>query len=83
MGQRERSRALGLCVSLKVVCGCVAVLLALSSVESMTMDVDNQDQQCVIIAASKGSTINANYEVRASTRVLNSTPLLASTSSQF
>lgn len=51
-------------------------MLVLASVESMTMDVDYEDEQCVIVYASKGSTINANYEVRAVTRILDSTHCL-------
>lgn len=63
MGRREREGATRWYVSLRVICACLAVLLVLASVESMTMEVDNGEQECVIIHASKGSTINANYEV--------------------
>lgn len=63
MGGRERSGVTRWCVSLRVVGVCLAVLLALASVESMTMEVESGADQCVIIYASKGSTINANYEV--------------------
>lgn len=77
MGRRERSRAARRCVSLEVIYGCLAVLLALASVESMTMEVDNGEQQCVIVNIGKATTINANYEVRSVTRCPQPHPLLA------
>lgn len=77
MGRQGRSRAIGWYASPHIICVCVAVLLALASVESMTMEVDHGEQQCVIVNLSKATTINANYEVRSVTRILNSTPLLA------
>ena len=77
MGRRERSRAARRCVSLEVIYGCLAVLLALASVESMTMEVDNGEQQCVIVNIGKATTINANYEVRSVTRYPQPHPLLA------
>lgn len=65
VGRRE---ALGIArwhTSLGAVCFCLAALLAaIVRVESITMEVEDGDEECVIITASKGNTINANYEVR-------------------
>ena len=38
-------------------------LSSLSAVQSMTLDVPDGGESCVIITASEGNTINGNYEV--------------------
>ncbi|CAM9862613.1 unnamed protein product [Scytosiphon promiscuus] len=41
----------------------VATLLAMGSVNAMTMEVEEGNDDCVFINAKEGSTINANYEI--------------------
>lgn len=41
----------------------LAFLLA-GAAQSMSLDVDEGKQACVLIEADEGNTINANYEVR-------------------
>lgn len=78
-GQREGSGIIRWRSSLRVVCFYLASMLALitSRVESMTMDVEDGNGECVIITASKGNTINANYEVRGIAHLIT-TPLVFS-----
>ncbi|CAN0006366.1 unnamed protein product [Ectocarpus sp. 8 AP-2014] len=47
---------------LRVISVCLVALLV-TSVKSMTMDVDDGSIACAIVAAKQGSTINANFEV--------------------
>ena len=51
---------LGWCMWLKVGWVCLS---SLSAVQSMTLDVSEGSESCVIITASKDATINGNFEV--------------------
>lgn len=63
--RRQGEGAAGWGRPLRFVGACVGALLMIATpVRSMTLEVAEGEHKCVIIAATEGSTINANYEVR-------------------